>query len=113
MSTITRYYNNEPDNVTKWAQENLTPEELSSFNSAWQENLDLWTSYRVNGLLTVTPIYESIYVEELTTNVDIQVGETITLAPGISQQDITVAPSWDYWLTRLNPDILTDKLIYS
>lgn len=112
MSQITRYYNNGEENMVQWAQANLTPEEYIDFTNSLNENTQLWETYVLNGLITVTPVFESVYIDELDTNIDVQVGENIQLAPGVTKNDVPVAYSWGFWLARIPAEILTDELVY-
>jgi hypothetical protein len=109
MSKYIRYYNN--NNPDEWATQNLTPEELAQFQQAEAENNALWQTYTDQGLISVHPIYESVYVPEIGQTVQVQTGEEVRLAPGVVPEDIPMAASWEYWLS-MYPDAVVGSVIF-
>lgn len=115
MAHYTRYFTNESDNLRKWAVENLTPEELVDFNEAAMESSRLWDIYKDSGMVTVVPVYESIFLEEYNTNVDIQIGERVEFPnsdDNINIENIFYTNRWRSWLERIPVEIQTDQVSY-
>lgn len=115
MAHYTRYFTNESDNLRKWAVENLTPEELADFNDAAMESSRLWDIYKESGMVTVIPVYETFFIEEFNTDVDVQIGERIEFPPGDNNTDVDnifYVDRWRAWLDRVPPELLTDQISY-
>jgi len=97
MTTITHYYY---QSIESWAEQNLSPSELTQFTSALQRNSALWDSYRNNGVYSSEILYERIFINELNTEVDIAIGEQAIFAPGVNPDEFQLDPDWRIWIAR-------------
>lgn len=97
MTTITQYYY---QSIDSWAEQNLSPSELTQFRSAQQANNTLWASYRDTGAYSTEILYERIFINELNTEVDVAIGEQVTFATGVNPDECQLDPDWRIWMNR-------------
>jgi hypothetical protein len=98
MSSYVRYYRQ--PTIQQWAQNSLNENELVNFLAAIEENNNLWNQYKVNGYISIEPIYENVTMSISTEPVQIQIGEKVILNTNISESDLKMADSYKPWLDR-------------
>jgi hypothetical protein len=111
---ITYFDNTKSDLQNQWIQANLNPDETTSLITAQDNNSLLWASYQDQGLLIPEDIYETVYIPEFNTNIDVLIGTKLILANGVSPSQLQLHPDWATWLLRLPQDIfLPDSVLES
>jgi len=110
MPAYIRYNITQQELQDEWINNNLSPQDQSSFLAAFQQNSLLWESYLTQGLITAEPIYETVYVPELTETVTTQIGEKLVLAAGVSPSQLQMDPDYAHWISIL-PENLFGKVM--
>jgi len=101
---MSKYINYNSNEMNKWANETLTTEELSQYQSAVEANNLLWKSYQDQGLYTIEDLYETIYSETLDANIEVVVGNKITMAPGVNLYSLELDSNYNDWVNRFNAE---------
>jgi hypothetical protein len=109
MSAYVRYFDIAQIQI-EWLNNNLSAEELLDYNAALDKNSQIWGSYESQGLITLEPIYETVYIPEINENIDVKIGEKLVLSPGVSPSQLQMHPDYAEWLNRL-PDYIFNKII--
>ena len=110
MSQYVRYYNEiTPD---AWAAQTLNSDELAQFQAARTENTSLWLNYATQGLISVVPIMQDVYVSELDQTIQVQVGDRVVLAAGVTPANLLLALSWGEWLARYTSEVNPTPVIF-
>jgi hypothetical protein len=110
MSQYVKYYNE--ITPVKWAVQTLNSDELAQFQAAQTENNSLWTNYATQGLISTVPIMQDVYVSELDQTIQVQVGERVVLAAGVTPADLLLAPAWAVWLERYTSEVNPTPVIF-
>jgi len=98
MTTIVKKYANE--SLHDWANRTLTPTELDSFNAAFDANTARWQNYVDQGMISVNPFMQEVYISALNETVSVQIGDKTIISPEYTLEDVTLAPEWKPWLDR-------------
>ena len=102
MYIYKRFYKNYP--IEKWAQDNLTPAEYTTFLISKTNSENIWNNYVDQGLVISEPIYESVFSKELNSNIDIEVGVVDKISDAYSGPEIQLDPVYYAFLNRYNQD---------
>lgn len=105
-------YNNKKELMDEWVENTLTQEEQNQFFSSRDENSQLWMQYFNSGLISIEPIEEYIFIEELNDYVYVQIGEKIILAEGVTPAQLLVTQSWSNWITRYTQEVGEELVIF-
>lgn len=109
MSTYIHYHSNEMDN---WANETLTTEELSQYQSAVNANNLLWQSYQDQGLYTQEDVYKTVYSAKLDTNIEVVIAHKIVMCPGVNLHSLALDANFSTWKHRfLSTNVTSPDLI--
>lgn len=110
MPAYIRYNNTPKELQDEWINNNLSPQDQSSFLAAFQQNDLLWKSYLDQGLIISEPIYETVNVPELNDTITTQIGEKLILAAGVNPSQLQMHPDYAHWLSVL-PEHLFGKVL--
>jgi hypothetical protein len=103
MSTYIRYWNLD-NNIELWAAETLNSEELSQFQAATEANAIKWQSYQDQGLYTARNVYQTFHSNELNTDIEIVVGQELTMASGVELSSLAQDSNYKNWIQRFESE---------
>ena len=85
-------------NISKWAQDTLSEQELQQFMQALDINNQLWKNYELHGVITDHEIIsETLLSNTYNTEISVPVEEIVKIAPG---QTAITASEMIPWLDR-------------
>ncbi len=91
--------------ILDWAQENLSPTEMTQFNAAYQANTNLFNTYQSQNLIEYEKVTSQTYLPSLNQTIDVVVGEKTILAPGVTVDQIPMHPDYIQYYNRWSADV--------
>jgi hypothetical protein len=107
MNTCTVYLKNKT--FVEWAKETLSAQEFASFQTIYDANEALWSTYQSQGLVRFETVYRQAFSNYLNTSIDVPIYKQMIMTDGVTYADIPDHPDIQEWLDQYNlavPDIV-------